>query len=130
MDTAPGHPEIARFVAPNPSAMTLDGTNSYVVGSDPAYVIDPGPDDAGHIQLRLRRAGANPQIAFLTQSHLLLIDAGKEIAEAKRQRTAASNHLSVGAVVGNHGRSLWLVLSGNGPRRVCFHRSNRLSLLD
>ena len=23
--------------------MTLEGTNTYVVGSDPAYVIDPGP---------------------------------------------------------------------------------------
>ena len=29
--------------------MTLAGTNTYVVGRDPAYVIDPGPDDAGHI---------------------------------------------------------------------------------
>jgi len=30
--------------------MTLDGTNTYVVGRDPAVVIDPGPDDAGHIE--------------------------------------------------------------------------------
>ncbi len=29
--------------------MTLAGTNSYVVGRDPAYVIDPGPDDPDHI---------------------------------------------------------------------------------
>jgi glyoxylase-like metal-dependent hydrolase (beta-lactamase superfamily II) len=29
--------------------MTLEGTNSYVVGRDPAYVIDPGPDDASHL---------------------------------------------------------------------------------
>ena len=29
--------------------MTLTGTNTYVVGRDPAYVIDPGPDDAGHL---------------------------------------------------------------------------------
>jgi glyoxylase-like metal-dependent hydrolase (beta-lactamase superfamily II) len=30
--------------------MTLGGTNTYVVGRDPAYVIDPGPDDAGHLE--------------------------------------------------------------------------------
>ena len=45
----PGHPGIARVVAPNPGPMTLEGTNTYVVGHDPAYVIDPGPDDAGHL---------------------------------------------------------------------------------
>jgi glyoxylase-like metal-dependent hydrolase (beta-lactamase superfamily II) len=30
--------------------MTLDGTNTYVVGRDPAVVIDPGPDDSRHIE--------------------------------------------------------------------------------
>jgi glyoxylase-like metal-dependent hydrolase (beta-lactamase superfamily II) len=29
--------------------MTLDGTNTYVVGDAPAYVIDPGPADDGHV---------------------------------------------------------------------------------
>lgn len=29
--------------------MTLEGTNTYLYGSDPCTVIDPGPDDAGHI---------------------------------------------------------------------------------
>ena len=46
---APGHPEIVRVRAPNPGPMTLAGTNTYVVGSSPAWVIDPGPADAGHI---------------------------------------------------------------------------------
>src|SRR3954452_25117776 len=42
--------DLERLTAPNPSPMTLDGTNTYVVGRDPAVVIDPGPDDAGHIE--------------------------------------------------------------------------------
>jgi glyoxylase-like metal-dependent hydrolase (beta-lactamase superfamily II) len=42
--------DLACLTAPNPSAMTLDGTNTYIVGRDPAVVIDPGPNDAGHIE--------------------------------------------------------------------------------
>jgi glyoxylase-like metal-dependent hydrolase (beta-lactamase superfamily II) len=30
--------------------MTLTGTNTYVVGTEPAYVIDPGPEDEGHVE--------------------------------------------------------------------------------
>jgi glyoxylase-like metal-dependent hydrolase (beta-lactamase superfamily II) len=49
-EQAPGHPELLRLLAPNPGPMTLSGTNTYVAGSDPAWVVDPGPDDAGHLQ--------------------------------------------------------------------------------
>ena len=48
-ETAPGHPEVLRIVAPNPGPMTLAGTNTYVVGANPAWVIDPGPDDPQHL---------------------------------------------------------------------------------
>ncbi len=49
--------DFERLVAPNPGPMTLEGTNTYVVGRDPAWVIDPGPDDAGHLD-RVRAAAA------------------------------------------------------------------------
>ena len=35
--------------APNPGPYTLSGTNSWIVGRDPAYLIDPGPADSGHV---------------------------------------------------------------------------------
>ena len=34
---------IARLRADNPSPYTLDGTNTWVLGRDPAWVVDPGP---------------------------------------------------------------------------------------
>jgi glyoxylase-like metal-dependent hydrolase (beta-lactamase superfamily II) len=40
-------------LAPNPSLMTLDGTNTWLIaepGSTAAIVIDPGPDDQGHLE--------------------------------------------------------------------------------
>jgi glyoxylase-like metal-dependent hydrolase (beta-lactamase superfamily II) len=39
-------------LAPNPSPMTLDGTNTWVIaepGSAAALVVDPGPEDNGHL---------------------------------------------------------------------------------
>jgi glyoxylase-like metal-dependent hydrolase (beta-lactamase superfamily II) len=41
--------DFERLVAPNPGPMTLEGTNTYVVGRDPCVVIDPGPEDHGHL---------------------------------------------------------------------------------
>lgn len=48
---------IVRVLAPNPSVYTLEGTNTWVVGQDPSIVIDPGPDDAAHLEEVARTAG-------------------------------------------------------------------------
>ncbi|RBY92936.1 MBL fold metallo-hydrolase [Blastococcus sp. TF02A-30] len=50
--TAELEPLVTRVLAPNPSGMTLDGTNTYLVGepgSGQAVLVDPGPDDAAHL---------------------------------------------------------------------------------
>ena len=49
---------IVRVLAPNPGPFTLEGTNTWIVGTDPAVVVDPGPNDEDHAQAVLREAGA------------------------------------------------------------------------
>jgi glyoxylase-like metal-dependent hydrolase (beta-lactamase superfamily II) len=53
-DLTPGVPSalsplVRRIVAPNPGPFTGPGTNTYLVGIDEVAVIDPGPDDKGHV---------------------------------------------------------------------------------
>ena len=58
--------EIVRVVAPNPGPMTLEGTNTYVVDG---YVIDPGPDDAEHLERVREAAGGEIAGVLLTHGH-------------------------------------------------------------
>src|SRR3954469_24715699 len=58
---------VLRVRAPNPSPLTLDGTNTYVVGG---WVVDPGPEDAGHldaVEAAAREGGIEGIV--LTHSH-------------------------------------------------------------
>ncbi len=68
---APGHPEVLKIVAPNPGPMTLEGTNTYLFGSDPCVVIDPGSEDPGHLEEIHAAAGERGGIGLvlLTHSH-------------------------------------------------------------
>jgi glyoxylase-like metal-dependent hydrolase (beta-lactamase superfamily II) len=48
-------------LAPNPSPVTLDGTNTWVIaepGSSSVVVVDPGPDEEPHLRRVLEVAGA------------------------------------------------------------------------
>jgi glyoxylase-like metal-dependent hydrolase (beta-lactamase superfamily II) len=59
-------PGVVRVRAPNPSALTLEGTNSYVVGR---WVVDPGPADAGHLEAVRRAAADGIEGVVLTHGH-------------------------------------------------------------
>ncbi len=64
------------ILAPNPSLMTLDGTNTWLIaepGSATAIVVDPGPDDEGHLQRICATAAERGQLVadiVLTHRHL------------------------------------------------------------
>ncbi|MFN2459166.1 MAG: MBL fold metallo-hydrolase [Candidatus Velthaea sp.] len=65
---------VTRLRAPNPSPMTLDGTNGYVVRVGPGAVvaIDPGIDDAAHIAAFVecaREASARFAAILVTHGH-------------------------------------------------------------
>jgi glyoxylase-like metal-dependent hydrolase (beta-lactamase superfamily II) len=49
-----GHYDILRVRAPNPGLLTLSGTNTWVLGRQPAWVVDPGP----LLEEHLERVGA------------------------------------------------------------------------
>jgi glyoxylase-like metal-dependent hydrolase (beta-lactamase superfamily II)/8-oxo-dGTP pyrophosphatase MutT (NUDIX family) len=62
---------VMRLTAPNPGMMTGPGTNSYIVGtaSTGYTVIDPGPDDAAHIQRLYDATGGDIRHIVCTHSH-------------------------------------------------------------
>lgn len=75
-------PSASRLLAPNPSPMTLDGTNTWIL-RDPdqpeCVVVDPGPLDDGHLD---RIVATGPvALIVLTHSHLDHAEAAPRLAE-------------------------------------------------
>lgn len=62
--------EPRRIVAPNPSPLTGAGTNTFLIGQTEIAVIDPGPDDDGHLAAILEAAGGRITHIFVTHAHL------------------------------------------------------------
>ena len=57
---------VLRVRAANPSALTLDGTNTYVVGR---WVVDPGPADDDHLEAVRSAAREGIEGVVLTHGH-------------------------------------------------------------
>jgi glyoxylase-like metal-dependent hydrolase (beta-lactamase superfamily II) len=117
-DLAPGHPEIERLVAPNPGPMTLEGTSTYLYGADPCVAIDPGPDDAGHLEaVRVaaeERGGIG--LVLLTHSH------GDHAAGAER----LGAEVLLPADGEEHGGLRALATPGHAADHVCFLSADRV----
>ncbi|WP_290688443.1 MULTISPECIES: MBL fold metallo-hydrolase [unclassified Haematobacter] len=65
-------PGLRRIVAPNPSAMTYRGTNTYLLGEGRVTLVDPGPDDERHLAaiLEALRPGERIERILVTHSHV------------------------------------------------------------
>lgn len=78
---------IRRILAPNPSAMTFRGTNTYLLGETDLAVIDPGPEDAAHLAAILGAVGPGQRISHIFVTHAHLDHA--PLARALAQQTGA-----------------------------------------
>jgi glyoxylase-like metal-dependent hydrolase (beta-lactamase superfamily II) len=72
---------VVRVLAPNPGSFTLEGTNTWILGTSPSVVIDPGPDDAGHI-LAVADEAEPVAAILLTHRHPDHAPGARRLAEA------------------------------------------------
>jgi glyoxylase-like metal-dependent hydrolase (beta-lactamase superfamily II) len=109
---APGHPEVLKIVAPNPGPMTLEGTNTYLFGSDPCTVIDPGSAEPGHLDAIRAAAGQRGGIALVLLTH------------SHADHTAGSEELGAEVVLPaggeTHGGLRAIATPGHAADHVCF----------
>lgn len=61
--------DIARVRADNPGPFTLDGTNTWVVGREPAYVVDPGPHLDDHVRAVAREVERRGGLGGIALTH-------------------------------------------------------------
>ena len=92
----PGH-DIVGIRAANPGPFTLTGTNSWIVGRDPAWLIDPGPALPDHIaaleEELIRRGGLGGLV--LTHDHADHSQASAAVRERFPDAPAAAARGSV-----------------------------------
>ena len=96
------HALVRRVLAPNPSAFTYTGTQTFIVGQGDVAVIDPGPDDPAHVAALLAAVEGERVAAILcTHTH-------RDHSPASRALAAATGAPIVGCAP--------LALDDDGPR--------------
>jgi glyoxylase-like metal-dependent hydrolase (beta-lactamase superfamily II) len=123
-------------LAPNPSPMTLDGTNTWIVsepGSALAVVIDPGPLDDAHLTAvvaTVARAGKRVALTLLTHGHPDHAEGAARFAELTGTPVRAldpalrlgDEGLGAGDVITTGGLELRVVPTpGHTADSLCFH---------
>lgn len=95
-------PGVRRLLAANPSPFTFTGTQTYVVGQGEVAVIDPGPDEPGHVDRLLAALGQEKVAAILvTHTH-------RDHSPASRPLAAATGAPIIGCAP--------LAIPDDGPR--------------
>jgi glyoxylase-like metal-dependent hydrolase (beta-lactamase superfamily II) len=118
LDLAPGHPEIARLVAPNPGPLTGEGTNTYLYGSSPCVVVDPGSADPGHLDAIRAAAEERGGIGkvLLTHSHGDHTDGAEQLGAEVILPSGGEEHGWLRAIA----------TPGHAADHVCFLTSDRV----
>ncbi|MDX2275987.1 MAG: MBL fold metallo-hydrolase [Hyphomonadaceae bacterium] len=84
-------PLIRRVIAKNPGPFTYTGTGVYIIGQGDVAVIDPGPDQPGHLDVLLEALkGERVTHIFVTHCHMDHSPAAHPLAAATGAKTYAS----------------------------------------
>ncbi|MEV5932139.1 MBL fold metallo-hydrolase [Streptomyces sp. NPDC052079] len=134
--SGPATARAVNVLAPNPSAMTLDGTNTWILSepdSDLAVVVDPGPLDDGHLRHVIgtaEQAGKRVALTLLTHGHPDHAEGAARFAELTGTKVRAldpalrlgDEGLAAGNVVTVGGLELRVVPTpGHTADSLCFH---------
>lgn len=132
------------LLAPNPSPMTLDGTNTWLIaepGASTAVVVDPGPDDQSHLRRicsAAEQAGLRVAVIVLTHGHLDHSAGARDLAKltsasvraVDRAHRLGSEGLPPGSVVSEGGCEIEVIATpGHTADSVCLYlRADRAVL--
>ncbi|WP_458244949.1 MBL fold metallo-hydrolase [Streptomyces sp. MAI_2237] len=134
--SGPATSRAVNVLAPNASAMTLDGTNTWILAepdSDLAVVVDPGPLDEGHLRTVVdtaEAAGKRIALTLLTHGHPDHAEGASRFAELTATRVRAldpalrlgDEGLAAGDVIAVGGLELRVVPTpGHTSDSLCFH---------
>ncbi|MFC8939653.1 MBL fold metallo-hydrolase [Streptomyces griseoincarnatus] len=134
--SGPATARAVNVLAPNPSAMTLDGTNTWILSepdSDLAVVVDPGPLDDGHLRHVIgtaEQAGKRVALTLLTHGHPDHAEGAARFTELTGTKVRAldpalrlgDEGLAAGDVVTVGGLELRVVPApGHTADSLCFH---------
>ncbi|MGW0735396.1 MBL fold metallo-hydrolase [Streptomyces sp. NPDC002851] len=134
--SGPATTRASHVLAPNASAMTLDGTNTWIVaepGSELAVVIDPGPLDEGHLRrviATVEASGRRVALTLLTHGHPDHAEGAARFAELTGTNVRAldpalrlgDEGLAAGDVIEVGGVELRVVPTpGHTEDSLCFH---------
>jgi glyoxylase-like metal-dependent hydrolase (beta-lactamase superfamily II) len=114
---------VTRVVAPNPGPYTGPGTNTWIVDAGPVVVvIDPGPDDEGHLEaLNDRLVGRTVGVVLVTHGHSDHLPLAARFAEAHQASVRRHPDLGDGEIVrvGNLNITA-LYTPGHSADHLCF----------
>lgn len=112
-------------LAPNASPLTLDGTRTYIIGSQAVAVVDPGSDDPGHLDAIDRALeGATLTAVLVTHGHPDHLAGAGALAEQHecRVRRRADGSLRDGdEVATDRGALVAVATPGHTRDHAAFH---------
>jgi glyoxylase-like metal-dependent hydrolase (beta-lactamase superfamily II) len=118
--------DVALVRAGNPGPLTLSGTNTWLVGRDPCWVVDPGPLLEDHVVAVLAAGEARGGIGgiALTHDHADHAGAAHELAERAGGRVPVRAARHAGASPAADGDRVGpleaIAVPGHAPDLLCF----------